>query len=79
MAAIGQAAKHGVIIKSGDALERMGKVDIVAFDKTGTLTMNRMTIQRVWATGHEPTNAQDEFNKDEQFLVSLHPFIKERK
>ena len=38
MAAIGQATKHGVIIKSGEALEKMGKVDIIAFDKTGTLT-----------------------------------------
>ncbi|SET84662.1 heavy metal translocating P-type ATPase [Lacrimispora sphenoides] len=38
MAAIGQATKHGVIIKSGEALENMGKVDCIAFDKTGTLT-----------------------------------------
>lgn len=34
MAAIGQATKHGVIIKSGEALEKMGKVDAIAFDKT---------------------------------------------
>lgn len=30
MAAIGQATKHGVIIKSGEALEKMGKVDMIA-------------------------------------------------
>lgn len=44
MAAIGQATKHGVIIKSGEALEKMGKVDMIAFDKTGTLTYGRLDV-----------------------------------
>ena len=44
MAAIGQATKHGVIIKSGEALEKMGKADLIAFDKTGTLTYGRLDV-----------------------------------
>ncbi len=44
MAAIGQATKHGVVIKSGEALEKMGKVDTIAFDKTGTLTFGKLKV-----------------------------------
>jgi Cu+-exporting ATPase len=44
MAAIGQATKHGIIIKSGEALEKMGKVDTIAFDKTGTLTFGKLEV-----------------------------------
>ncbi|MBR5460390.1 MAG: cation-translocating P-type ATPase, partial [Clostridia bacterium] len=44
MAAIGQATKHGVIIKSGEALEKMGSVNTVAFDKTGTLTEGALRV-----------------------------------
>ena len=47
MAAIGQATKHGVIIKSGEALEKMGKVDTITFDKTGTLTYGKLQISDV--------------------------------
>lgn len=43
-AAIGQATRHGVIIKSGEALEKMGKVDTIALDKTGTLTLGRLEV-----------------------------------
>lgn len=47
MAAIGQATKHGVIIKSGEALEKMGKADIIAFDKTGTLTLGKLAVSDI--------------------------------
>ena len=38
MAAIGNATKHGFLVREGDALERLAKAKIIAFDKTGTLT-----------------------------------------
>lgn len=47
MAAIGQATKHGVMIKSGEALEKMGKVDTIAFDKTGTLTCGKLAVSDI--------------------------------
>lgn len=51
MAAIGQATKHGVIIKSGEALEKMGKVDTIAFDKTGTLTFGKLEVTDIISLG----------------------------
>ena len=47
MAAIGQATKRGVIIKSGEALEKMGNIRTIAFDKTGTITCGRLTVTDV--------------------------------
>jgi heavy metal translocating P-type ATPase len=44
MAAIGQATRHGIVIKSGEALENMGKVNTIAFDKTGTLTLGKLEV-----------------------------------
>lgn len=38
MAAIGNATKHGFLVREGDALERLAFVKRIAFDKTGTLT-----------------------------------------
>ncbi len=47
VAAIGQATRHGVLIKSGEALERMARVSCFALDKTGTLTCGRLTVSDI--------------------------------
>lgn len=44
MAAIGNATKHGFLVKEGDALERLAGVRIIAFDKTGTLTCGKPCV-----------------------------------
>jgi len=47
MAAIGNAAKHGFLVREGDALERLADVTHIAFDKTGTLTFGTPQVTAV--------------------------------
>ena len=51
ISAIGSASRLGVVIKSGEAFERLGTVRRVALDKTGTLTRNRPVVVAVETTG----------------------------
>ncbi len=44
MAGIGNATRYGMIVKSGEALQRFGTIDTVAFDKTGTLTCGKLSV-----------------------------------
>ena len=47
MAAIGQATKYGVLIKSGEALETLGALNTLVFDKTGTLTYGNLEVSDI--------------------------------
>ncbi len=49
VAGIGNGAKHGVLIKGGDIMEKLGTVKVVAFDKTGTLTVGKPSVTNVTA------------------------------
>lgn len=53
MAAIGNAAKHGFLVREGDALERLSKVDTIAFDKTGTLTNGKLKVTEYKSVDNE--------------------------
>ena len=47
MAAIGNATKHGFLVREGDALERLSAVRCITFDKTGTLTYGKPEVMHV--------------------------------
>ena len=47
MAAIGNATKHGFLVREGDALERLSAVAKITFDKTGTLTYGAPEVTAV--------------------------------
>lgn len=47
MASIGNATKYGILIRQGDALERLAQVKRIAFDKTGTLTYGHPAVTKI--------------------------------
>lgn len=51
MAAIGNATKHGFLVREGDALERLSMVSKITFDKTGTLTYGTPEVVAVESLG----------------------------
>ena len=63
MAAIGNATKHGFLVREGDALERLAKAKIIAFDKTGTLTYGTPEVISV-------ESASDAFQKEEIYRLA---------
>lgn len=62
-AAIGNATKHGFLVREGDALERLAKAKVIAFDKTGTLTCGTPEV-----TAAESVSAQ--FGRDEVYRLA---------
>ncbi len=72
MVATGQGAKHGILIRSGEALETLHKVDTVVMDKTGTLTEGKLFVTDISAK--DPKKLLEIVGALEQF--SEHPIAK---
>lgn len=63
MAAIGNATKHGFLVRVGDALERLAKVSVVIFDKTGTLTYGVPKVTNV-------KSISDKYSDDDLYAIT---------
>ena len=57
MVSIGACAKHGILVKNNETLEKGSKIDTVVFDKTGTLTYGELRIKKVYT---EDSTTQEE-------------------
>ncbi|MSV30996.1 MAG: cadmium-translocating P-type ATPase [Bryobacterales bacterium] len=53
MVATGRAASLGVLIKGGEALERLAHIQTVVLDKTGTITLGRPEVTRYTGTAED--------------------------
>jgi Cd2+/Zn2+-exporting ATPase/Cu+-exporting ATPase len=51
LAAVGWAARRGIVVKGGRYLEALAKVDVLVMDKTGTVTMGRPEVTAVLPVG----------------------------
>lgn len=71
--AIGHAARHGILIKGGDTLERLHGVKTLVFDKTGTLTEGKMKLESL-KNDSQPHLARALFGILEQY--STHPYAR---
>ena len=76
MAAIGNATKHGFLVREGDALERLSKVSKLTFDKTGTLTYGTPKVVAVRSFLSDLSEEQLYFYAASAELWSEHPLGK---
>mgnify|MGYP000858367319 CR=1 FL=1 len=53
MAGMANLSRYGVLVKSGEAIEAMGRIATIAFDKTGTLTYGEPSVTNVVAATPE--------------------------
>lgn len=52
LSTIARAARAGILFKSGQYVEALGTIEVMAFDKTGTLTEGKFEIAEVWTPDH---------------------------
>ena len=49
---MGRSSRNGIVVKTGDSIEKLATAKTMAFDKTGTLTQGNLTVDQVKPADH---------------------------
>lgn len=83
VAGLGRAARQGILIKGGERLELVGRLDTIAFDKTGTLTQGTPAVSGVDVFDADETDVlawamTAEERSEHHLAAAIHAYGKER-
>jgi Cu+-exporting ATPase len=70
MAGANAAARRGILIRDGVALEKAGTISAVVFDKTGTLTAGKPAVAQIWENPQSATRLGEARVRNPQFLAA---------
>ena len=70
MASANTAARRGILIRDGVALEKAGKVTAVIFDKTGTLTIGKPEVAASWSSSFSMSGSIAEVMNSSKILAA---------
>jgi len=73
---MGNAAKKGILVRNGETLEKMSKIDVLVLDKTGTVTKGQLEIVDVQSFNQQYSDAEILELAAEVEKYSEHPFAK---
>ena len=71
MVGMGKAAQNGIIFKSGQGMELLGKIKTVVFDKTGTLTVGKPQVTNIFPLGEVAVDTKGRIVRNGDDLLQL--------
>ena len=66
---INKAAKQNIIVKSGAAIEQLGKTDVIVFDKTGTITYGTPVVESIIPIENDNNKENNKKIKENTFTI----------
>lgn len=74
LSALAWAARHGMLIRGGEFIERAGEIEQIALDKTGTLTTGKPKVAQIVVSGTEAATSVETENRWLSIAASLEQY-----